>query len=117
MEKKSDASESNSPTRRNTWGHKNEKQLKQRSHLALLCIELSKLKRDFQISLSLFDGWQVNGEPVPRALTSVLKAATSAKCNWAERLASSKHYVISVIKVIRSSREYEDFEHTGTIPE
>lgn len=90
--------------RQETWSHKSGKQLKQRSHLGLRCIELSELRRDLQIFLP---SWLMTGDwgAVPQALTSVIKAAASAKCNWADCLGSSKHYVIGLIKVIREPEE------------
>lgn len=102
--------------RQETWSHKSGKQLKQRSHLGLRCIELSELRRDLQIFLP---PWLMTGDwgIVPQALTSVIKVATSAKCNWADCLGSSKHYVIGLIKVIKRGRrgggswEYRKFGH------
>lgn len=88
--RKSEPFESNSPMRQETWSHKRGKQLKQKSHLGLRCIELSELRRDLQIFLP---PWLMTGDwgAVPQAHTSVIKAATSAKCNWADCLGSSKH--------------------------
>jgi len=119
---KSEPFESNSPMRQETWSHKRGKQLKQKSHLGLRCIELSELRRDLQIFLP---PWLMTGDwgAVPQTHTSVIKAATSAKCNWADCLGSSKHYVIGLIKVIKRGRrgggswQYRNFRHTSISPE
>lgn len=111
---KSEPFESNSPMRQETWSHKSGKQLKQRSHLGLRCIELSELRRDLQI---FRPPWLMTGDwgAVPQALTSVIKAATSAKCNWADCLGSSKHYVIGLIKVIKRGRRGGGSRNIGSL--
>ncbi len=52
---------------------------------------------------------------VLQALTSVIEAASSAKCNWADCLGSSKHYVIGLIKVIREAEEEAVSENIGML--